>query len=44
MFEDKSNGNTLFIFVFQRDLDFNIDIDFRGELTEMVESNSYKMR
>jgi len=27
-----------------RDLDFNIDIDFRGELSEMVESNSYKMR
>merc|ERR1719322_851002 len=26
-----------------RDLDFNIDIDFRGELSEMVESNSYKM-
>jgi len=27
-----------------RDLDFNIDIDFHGELSEMVESNSYKMR
>jgi len=27
-----------------RDLDFSIDIDFRGELSEMVESNNYKMR
>jgi len=27
-----------------RDLDFSIDIDFRGELSEMVESNVYKMR
>jgi len=27
-----------------RDLDFTIDVDFRGELSEMVESNSYKMR
>jgi len=27
-----------------RDLDFTIDIDFRGELSEMVESNDYKMR
>lgn len=27
-----------------RDLDFTIDIDFRGELSEMVESNNYKMR
>jgi len=27
-----------------RDLDFTIDIDFKGELSEMSESNSYKMR
>lgn len=27
-----------------RDLDFTIDVDFRGELSEMVESNTYKMR
>jgi len=27
-----------------RDLDFTIDVDFKGELSEMVESNSYKMR
>jgi len=27
-----------------RDLDFNIDISFKGELSEMVETNTYKMR
>ncbi|XP_064635731.1 protein arginine N-methyltransferase 1-like isoform X1 [Lineus longissimus] len=27
-----------------RDLDFTIDIDFRGELSEAVETTSYKMR
>jgi len=27
-----------------RDLDFNIDIEFKGELSEMVETNTYKMR
>lgn len=27
-----------------RDLDFTIDVDFKGELSEMVESNAYKMR
>jgi hypothetical protein len=26
------------LFVFQRDLDFEIDVDFKGELSEMKES------
>ena len=28
----------------KRDLDFEIDVEFRGELCEMSESNKYKMR
>lgn len=28
----------------ERDLDFTIDVDFKGELSAMTESNSYKMR
>lgn len=33
-----------FAYLFQRDLDFSIDVDFRGELSELVESYQYKMR
>lgn len=28
----------------QRDLDFTIEVDFKGELSSMTESNNYKMR
>ena len=28
----------------KRDLDFEIDVEFRGELCEMSEVNKYKMR
>ena len=28
----------------QRDLDFSIEVDFKGELSSMSENNSYKMR
>ena len=28
----------------KRDLDFEIDVEFRGELCEMSETNKYKMR
>jgi len=28
----------------QRDLDFSIEVDFKGELSSMCESNNYKMR
>jgi len=31
-------------FVVQRDLDFTIDLDFHGELTELVDTMQYKMR
>ena len=30
--------------IFQRDLDFSVDVEFRGELSEMQESLTYKMR
>ena len=33
-----------FMFALQRDLDFSVDIDFRGELSELVQTNHYKMR
>jgi len=28
----------------KRDLDFKLEVDFRGELSEVIEENSYKMR
>ena len=28
----------------QRDLDFSIEVDFKGERSSMCESNNYKMR
>jgi len=28
----------------QRDLDFTIDLDFHGELSEIVDTMQYKMR
>ena len=31
-------------FLPQRDLDFTIDLDFHGELSELVETMHYKMR
>lgn len=31
-------------FFFQRDLDFSIEIDFRGELCELNENFVYRMR
>ena len=33
-----------FLFVFQRDLDFTIDLDFHGELSQLVNTMHYKMR
>ena len=30
--------------LYQRDLDFTIDLDFHGQLSEVVESMHYKMR
>lgn len=34
----------LFFFHLQRDLDFTIEVDFKGELSEMKETMQYKMR
>lgn len=34
----------LFHLFSQRDLDFSIDIDFHGEMSEMVDTIPYKMR
>jgi len=31
-------------FVAQRDLDFTIDLDFHGELSELADTMQYKMR
>lgn len=31
-------------FPLQRDLDFTIEVDFKGELSEMKETMQYKMR
>lgn len=33
-----------FFFHLQRDLDFTIEVDFKGELSEMKETMQYKMR
>lgn len=39
----KSNNN-MSLFPLQRDLDFTIEVDFKGELSEMKETMQYKMR
>jgi len=30
--------------IFQRDLDFNVDIDFKGQLCEVSKTSEYRMR
>lgn len=32
------------LFALQRDLDFTVDLDFKGQLCETSVSNDYKMR
>ena len=50
IFDKKIEGKNSFVYLlnkhlfFQRDLDFVIEIDFNGELSQLKESNSYKMR
>ena len=31
-------------FLFQRDLDFTVDIDFKGQLCEVSKTSEYRMR
>jgi len=34
----------LIVYCAQRDLDFTVDLDFHGELSELVDTMHYKMR
>ena len=44
LFDTKTDLRPTCYCLLQRDLDFTLDVDFHGELSEMIASMTYKMR